>query len=89
MNINGMKIIEDINMTEEGEPYQIRRSWKERLFSRPWRPRQRMKTIVPRVPSEKCYLLGNNTIMMHPETAQKLFVKIRGAGFDCWEIKSF
>ena len=34
----GVKIIESLLMVEDGAPYEVKRSWRERLFSRPWRP---------------------------------------------------
>lgn len=65
------EIIKDINMTEAGEPYQVDRAWKERLFTRPWKPLQKTKSITPQVPSRECRMMGN-IIYMHPEMARAL-----------------
>lgn len=71
MMIGGFRIIESTLMVKDGEPYEDLRSWKERLFTRPWRPFKRIKTIVPKVPSEEFYLTANGVIM-HPVMAAKL-----------------
>jgi hypothetical protein len=54
-------------MTEPGDPVQVRRTWKERLCSRPWAPWCATKTIVPQVPSSKVYIIGG-VAHMHPQT---------------------
>lgn len=57
------------HMTEAGEPIQLKRSWKERLFSFPWKPWNATKTIIPQVPSRDVIRLGDGTLVMHPEIA--------------------
>jgi hypothetical protein len=37
--INGMRVITDNNATT------IRRTWRERLFTRPWEPRRKTKQV--------------------------------------------
>ena len=69
---NGLRVIESVYLTEAGEPYQVRRSWKERLFSRPWKPLQRTRMVVPQVPMKGGYRLGNDTIVMHPDMIRQL-----------------
>ncbi len=66
-----MKIIEDFNMLEDGEPYETLRTWKERLFSLPWNPFKSTKTVVPKVPSKQC-LVFRDTVITHPEMARIL-----------------
>ena len=41
--INGYKIVENIHLTE-AESYEEVRSWKERLFTFPWKPLVKYKT---------------------------------------------
>lgn len=79
---NGLRVIESVYLTEAGEPYHVRRSWKERLFSWPWRPLTRTRTIVPQVPMRGGYRLGNNVIVLHPETIRQLeqTLRVGGAG---------
>lgn len=40
----------------------IRRTWKERLFSRPWRPFTTTKVIIQpaTIPANECYQFGND-----------------------------
>lgn len=68
---NGYEVVTDHNMTENGEPFQERRTWKERLFTRPWKPFKGTKTVVLMVPMRKCIRLGNK-LVMHPEVLKEL-----------------
>lgn len=58
-------------LTKAGPPQQIRRTWRERLFSRPWRPLQATYTVVPQVPSDQI-LQTPDGLVMHPEMWRKL-----------------
>jgi len=49
----------------------VRRSWRERLFTRPWRPWIATKTISYRVPSECIYVMDDK-IVCHPSVAEAL-----------------
>lgn len=64
--MNGVRIIESVYLTEPGEPYKVRRTWRERLFSLPWQPLKATRTITPQVPMRGGYQLGDGTIVMHP-----------------------
>lgn len=66
------KIIENIHMVEDGEPYEKRRTWKERLFTLPWDPLRKTKIIVPKVPMKSFYKTWDGAIIMHPEMAKEL-----------------
>jgi hypothetical protein len=72
MTIAGMKIIESYLMTEAGEPYKVRRSWKERLFTLPWKPLQKTRTVVPQVPRKDILQMMGDTLIMHPAIAAEL-----------------
>ena len=72
MTFAGFKIIESEYLTEAGTPVEVVRSWRERLFSRPWRPFQRTRTVVPQVPSRQVFRINSNTLVMHPEMARKM-----------------
>ena len=76
----GLELIKDPNMVCPGEPVQVRRSWRERLFSRPWRPLDATKTHVPMVPRKDFYVLMGKTIVAHPERAREL---LRAASNPC------
>lgn len=67
-----VKIIESRLMVEDGEPYEVKRSWRERLFSRPWRPLLPTRTVVPKVPKREAMLLSDGSLVMHPEIAKML-----------------
>jgi hypothetical protein len=70
--LRGLKIIESVYLTEPGDPIEVRRSWKERLFSRPWHPLKKTRTFIPQVPMRGAYRLGNDSVVMHPAMAAKL-----------------
>lgn len=77
--IHGIPVYESEALTVEGEPYEVRRPWKERLFSWPWSPLQATRTVVPQVPDPRFYVsndpllpIPGKCIFAHPETARKL-----------------
>ena len=70
--IKGHRIIEDPNLTE---PKEIPRTTKERLFSLPWKPWRKTKTI--QIPKQEAYIIdnemiGGGCIIMHPSLADRL-----------------
>lgn len=69
---NGMRVIESPYLTQPGTPYTVRRTWRERLFSRPWRPLVVTRTVVPQVPYDGVVKLNEHTLVMHPEMFRKL-----------------
>jgi hypothetical protein len=62
----GLKIIESLSCTIEET---VIRTWKERLFSWPWKPFKKFKTITK--PNEGYFSCGD-TIVCHPQFARKL-----------------
>lgn len=73
----GLSIVESIHCVVDGEPIEVRRTWKERLLSWPWRPIQRTKTVISKVPYQGGYQMGNK-IIMHPEIAARLCAELDG-----------
>lgn len=70
--INGMRIYACPHMTESGNPYKVKRTWKERLFTfNPWKPFKTHNTIVPQVPSRQVYQ-KDDSLYMHPEMIKEL-----------------
>jgi len=69
---NGMRIITSLDMVEEGTPYEVKRTWKERLFTLPWKPFYATKTAVPLIPKQTATFLPNGTLVMHPEMYDKI-----------------
>lgn len=70
--IGGIRIITDINMVEDGQPYEVRRTWRERLFTLPWRPMKATRVVVPRVPTREILRLSDGTMVMHPVMLEEL-----------------
>ena len=68
----GVKIVTSIHMVVDGEPYEVPRTWKERLFSRPWRPMRKTRTEIPKVPSREALQLPDGSLVMHPAMATEL-----------------
>ena len=72
LKMKGLKIIQSAYLEEDGEPVKVRRTWRQRLCSRPWRPWQTSYVVIPRIPYRGVYLIGNNTVVVHPENYQTL-----------------
>lgn len=70
--LNRWKIIADPNLLEDGDPVLVKRTWPERLFSWPWNPFRGLKTVTPKVPSGQVYRLGDDILIMHPVTLEKI-----------------
>jgi len=67
----GFQIHTSIHMVEPGPQCQIHRSWRERLFTLPWRPLRATRWFTPMIPSSK--IVGNgDRLYMHPEMAEVL-----------------
>ncbi len=65
------KIIENHLLTVPGPPMTVVRTRRERLFSRPWMPLQRTRTVIPQIPSTQIYQVGD-TLVMHPVMAERM-----------------
>jgi len=76
MNLYGMKIVENALLTVAGAPYEVPRTWRERLFTRPWKPLNRTRTVVPQVPSRQIYTLTGGVLVMHPAMAAEIRKKV-------------
>jgi hypothetical protein len=71
------RIIESSDLLERGDPVQVKRTWRERLFTLPWQPLKATRTEVPLVPSSKTYRLSDGTWLMHPNIANKIADDLR------------
>ena len=58
--LNGQIIISPFLTEEE----LVRRTWRERLFTRPWQPLHRWRTVV--VPMKRSIRMPDGTLAMHP-----------------------
>lgn len=83
-----IRIIENLQMVKDGDPVEVKRTVKERLFTRPWRPFKRTRTVVPKVPRDDAIKLPNGTLVMHPETARKLrkMMEVRFTGEPVYSV---
>lgn len=57
----------------------VARSWKERLFSRPWRPWQKTRKIPKYKPDPNLYTF-NGKLIGHPDTIEKMVEKLKESG---------
>lgn len=71
-----MDIIEDSNLLVLCEPVRVERSWKERLFSRPWRPHIDHKYEIQQTPDPDIYV-HDGVMIAHPVTAKALRESIK------------
>lgn len=63
-------------LTVAGDPIAVRRTWCERLLSRPWRPWQATRTEIPQVPSPEVLAIGDSMLVMHPATWERIKVAL-------------
>ena len=68
--ISGIQIIESDQMVERKET-EVLRTWKERLFSFPWKPLKKSKTVVTYIPKQEILQYGN-MIVCHPAVAARI-----------------
>jgi hypothetical protein len=73
MNFHGMNVILNSALTENGERVTVERTWRERLFSWPWRPLQKTRSFTPQIPYRGGMVInGGRTVIMHPETFKQV-----------------
>lgn len=68
--LGGMRIIESVFAVTKGKPREVPRTWRQRLWSWPWRPWVRTRTETPMVPAS--YQLSSGTIVAHPAVVEEL-----------------
>jgi len=68
--IGGIQIIENNHMVDKKET-KVLRAWKERLFSLPWKPFNKTKTVVTYIPKQEILQYGS-MIVCHPAVAAKI-----------------
>lgn len=75
MQFTGVRFIESTYLTEPREQV-VQRTWRERLFSRPWRPLIAEKTIFVEVPLRQAFQISNNTVVVHPEFLREIKIAL-------------
>lgn len=81
MRIGALRVVERVHMTEAGEPVTVRRGWRDRWLSRPWRPWVATRIHVPQVPSRRIVQIGNS-LVMHPAIARELRAELEARGLE-------
>jgi hypothetical protein len=59
------------NLMTVAKTEEVKRTWKERLFSWPWRPLRKTKYVTTHVPSEQV-IFAHGTYFAHPELIEKI-----------------
>lgn len=72
----GTHIVTDPHLTKTAV-VEVRRTWRERLFSRPWRPWERTKFVTRQVPDDTVYFIRGR-IVCHPIVRSQMERVIRG-----------
>ena len=67
-----LRIIENSLLAVAGPTYEVRRTWRERLFSLPWRPSKATRAVTPWIPSPHAYALPDGSLVMHPTRAREV-----------------
>lgn len=75
----GKQIITSLYLTKISEPFPVKRTWVERLFSQPWRPWKATKMITRQVPSDEVIMMEDK-IIMHPATLKQLEAALEREG---------
>lgn len=76
--VMGLRMIESLHCTVSKARWtRVRRSWRERLFSRPrrWRATHRPRKVYKQVPDPSYYML-NGALVAHPVTMMALKVEM-------------
>jgi hypothetical protein len=68
LSLFGLNVIQSEYLVEDGDPVTVRRSWRERLLTRPWRPWEATRTYRPKIPFRGALQLDARTVVMHPAT---------------------
>lgn len=72
LGLTGLNIIEDKNLVIQDGITTLNRTWKERLFTRPWKPWIATKEIANMIPNPDVFIIKGKTVLAHPATAQKI-----------------
>ena len=77
---NGYRLLSNGNLTEVDTAI-VNRTWGERLFSWPWKPRKKTKEIEVMVPSKQVYTNHSNmTMTAHPVMIAELEKLLKESG---------
>ncbi len=84
IDLAGMRIIESYHMVIPDGTKSARRSWRERLLTRPWRPWKSHKTVTNYKPDPQLMpmpdMFGTPALVGHPETIRRLKARTKEQG---------
>jgi hypothetical protein len=80
INFNGLKILESLYLVVPDGEQIVKRTWRQRLLSWPWRPWVSTTHIAKYKPDQNLYKIGEDSIVGHPVTIAKL------AGWNLYKI---
>lgn len=67
-----VRFVESKYLTVQAGWRKVRRTWKERLLTRPWRPWQHHKLVAVQEPDPQIYEISPGVFIGHPVTITKL-----------------
>lgn len=70
------------NLLTKSRTEEVQRTWKERLFSWPWRPLKTTKYVTTQVPSRDV-LYSQGTYFAHPDLIAEIARAAEGGGCKC------
>jgi hypothetical protein len=70
----GLQLVENPQLTVPDGYDVVRRTWRERLFQRPWRPLRATRPVARFKPDPAFYVLEQKMIVAHPVTMAKMRV---------------
>jgi len=77
-NICGFCLVYNSMLTVEGTPYEIIRTWRERIFTLPWCPWQAIKVVIPQIPSREIIVLEQHKMLViHPAMRKEVMEALR------------
>ena len=79
--LSGYRVQVNPNMVVLGDVVQVPRTWKERLLTMPWRPWVSTKPHQTFKPDTTVYVLGGDTMVMHPDTYARLLTEANKSGY--------
>lgn len=78
--LSGYRVQVNPHMVVLGDVVQVPRTWKERLLTMPWRPWVSTKPHQTFKPDTNVYVLGGDTLVMHPDTYARLLTEVNKSG---------
>jgi hypothetical protein len=75
-HLAGMRVVESPHLMVPGGEREVRRSWSERLFARPWRPWRATRRVPVSKPDPNVYRI-QGMLVGHPATLAALYAQVQ------------